>query len=215
MQKGIILLLSSRSIVINITTKNSDANPVRYLYIFFFKPHSPQDFYFLFLKSKYKYLLIKIFSFSHCLIRFASEVQADANYKALQGKELKGHLLNVDFMGEKSKNIHKKETKGEISLETLYVGNLPMDVTSDELKALSADIKVVCLPKKFPNPLNLYAFITFASKEEAYANYKALQGKKLRGRVLKIQFARENNLKMAKKKIRGIIFLNYNFLILI
>ncbi|GFW62869.1 multiple RNA-binding domain-containing protein 1 [Trichonephila clavipes] len=116
---------------------------------------------------------------SYCFIRFASEEKADANYKALQGKELKGHLLNVDYMGEKCKNIKKKETKGEISLETLYVGNLPVDVTSDELKALSADIEAVCLPKKCSNP-NKFAFITFASKEEAYANYKALQGEKLR-----------------------------------
>ncbi|GFY62705.1 multiple RNA-binding domain-containing protein 1 [Trichonephila inaurata madagascariensis] len=141
---------------------------------------------------------------SHCFIRFASEEKADVNYKALQGKELKSHLLNVDYIGEKRKNFQKEETKEKISLETLYVGNLPMDVTSDELKALTADIEVVCLPKKFQNPLNPYAFITFASKEEAYANYKALQGKKLRGRVLKIQFARENILKKAQRKIKEV-----------
>ncbi|GFW62883.1 multiple RNA-binding domain-containing protein 1 [Trichonephila clavipes] len=77
-----------------------------------------------------------------------------------------------------------------------------MGVTSDELKDLSADIEAVCLPKKLTNPLK-YAFITFASKEEAYANYKALQGKKLRGQVLKIQFARANSLKNNQNNFKG------------
>ncbi|GFR28787.1 multiple RNA-binding domain-containing protein 1, partial [Trichonephila clavata] len=139
----------------------------------------------------------------YCFIRFASEKKADSNYKALQGKKLKGQLLNVDYMGEKSKNIKGKETKGEISLNSLYIGNLPTDVTSDDLKALSTDIESVCMPKKFTDSHNLYAFMTFASKENAYANYKALQGKKFRGRVLKIEFAREKSLKNAQNDFKG------------
>ncbi|GFR13793.1 multiple RNA-binding domain-containing protein 1, partial [Trichonephila clavata] len=91
----------------------------------------------------------------------------------------------------------------EISLNSLYIGNLPTDVTSDDLKALSTDIESVCMPKKFTDSHNLYAFMTFASKENAYANYKALQGKKFRGRVLKIEFAREKSLKNAQNDFKG------------
>ncbi|PRD29622.1 UNVERIFIED_CONTAM: hypothetical protein NCL1_28823 [Trichonephila clavipes] len=80
-------------------------------------------------------------------LRFASEEKADANYKTLQGKELNGYLLNVDYEGAKSKNKNDSKIKEEQKLKSLYVENLPIDVTSDELKALSSDIEDVPIHK--------------------------------------------------------------------
>ncbi|GFV76336.1 multiple RNA-binding domain-containing protein 1 [Trichonephila clavipes] len=120
-----------------------------------------------------------------CFLTFASEEKADANYKALQGKELKGQLLNIDYMGAKSKNQKNIE---EMNLKSLYVGNLPICATSAQLKALSSDIKDVHMPPDFKKIRRRYAFIRFASEEKADANYESLQGVKLKGQVLKIDY---------------------------
>ncbi|GFR12799.1 multiple RNA-binding domain-containing protein 1 [Trichonephila clavata] len=132
--------------------------------------------------------------FAHLI--FASEEKVDANYKTLQGKELRGHLLNIDYTGAKSKNFHPK-IKEEQNLKSLYVGNIPIGVTLDELKALSSDIEDVYMSPKSETNRNPYAFIRFASEEKADANCKALQGVKLKGQVLKIDYAGHRGSKMA------------------
>ncbi|GFQ91838.1 multiple RNA-binding domain-containing protein 1 [Trichonephila clavata] len=132
-----------------------------------------------------------------CFLRFASEEKADANYKGLQGKKLKGHLLNIDYMGAKSKNSKNRD---EMDLKSLYVGNLPIDVTSAMLKALSSDIKDVHMPPNFKTISYRYAFIRFASEEKADANYETLQGVKLKGQVLKIDYMGQKRWKKASLK---------------
>ncbi|GFS48154.1 RRM domain-containing protein [Trichonephila clavipes] len=84
-------------------------------------------------------------------------------------------------------------SNGERDLTTLFVENLPLNVTSDELRALSSDIVDVFMCESGLNPYMKYAFLKFASEEKAVANCKALQGTKLRGQVLKIAYSVEKN----------------------
>ncbi|GFW42622.1 hypothetical protein TNCV_4258151, partial [Trichonephila clavipes] len=46
-------------------------------------------------------------------LRFASEEKADTNYKTLQGKELNGSRLIVDYAGAKSKNKDDPKIQGK------------------------------------------------------------------------------------------------------
>ncbi|GFY53929.1 RRM domain-containing protein, partial [Trichonephila inaurata madagascariensis] len=82
------------------------------------------------------------------------------------------------------------QRRKEENLRTLFVGNLPNDVTLDDLEALSSDFKIV-FARIHPNMRKKYAFITFASEEKARANYTALQGKELKGQVLNVDYNRE------------------------
>ncbi|GFU76119.1 hypothetical protein TNCV_2036041 [Trichonephila clavipes] len=67
---------------------------------------------------------------------------------------------------------------------SLFIGNLPQDVTQDELRALSSDITDVFMP----HPFRRCAFLRFASEEKADTNYKTLQGKELNGSRLKVDY---------------------------
>ncbi|GFS96024.1 RRM domain-containing protein [Nephila pilipes] len=69
----------------------------------------------------------------YAYLLFASEDKVDTNYEALKGKELRGRSINIDYVGEKSKFTG-------YDAKSLFVGNLPEDVTTEELKALSPDI---------------------------------------------------------------------------
>ncbi|GFQ85932.1 RRM domain-containing protein [Trichonephila clavata] len=89
------------------------------------------------------------------------------------------------------------ERRRERDLVSLYAGNLPVDVTPDELRALSSDIIDVYMPLSMKKSSNKYAFLTFTSEEKADANYKALQGTELRGQVLKIEYRGEKSNKPA------------------
>ncbi|GFU41817.1 multiple RNA-binding domain-containing protein 1, partial [Nephila pilipes] len=110
----------------------------------------------------------------YAYLSFASEDKVDTNYEALQGKELRGRTIRIDYVGEKSKS-HENGAK------SLFVGNLPKDVTTDELKALSPDI--VNVTKNIRS-----AYILFASEDKVDINYEALKGKELRGKFIRIDY---------------------------
>ncbi|GFS79328.1 multiple RNA-binding domain-containing protein 1 [Nephila pilipes] len=113
----------------------------------------------------------------YAYLSFASEDKVDTNYEALQGKELRGQSIRIDYAGGKSK-FHENDAK------SLFVRNLPEDVTTDELKALSPDI--VNVIKNIRS-----AYISFASEDKVDINYEALKGKELRGRLIRIDYVGE------------------------
>ncbi|GFQ72081.1 RRM domain-containing protein [Trichonephila clavata] len=100
------------------------------------------------------------------------------------------------------------ERRRERDLVSLFAGNLPADTTPDELRALSSDIIDIHMPLSKNRSFTKYAFLTFTSEEKTDANYKALQGRELRGRVLNIDYRGEKSSKPASNskelKISGI-----------
>ncbi|GFY49239.1 hypothetical protein TNIN_462781 [Trichonephila inaurata madagascariensis] len=97
-----------------------------------------------------------------CFLRFASEEKADANYKTLQGKELKGNLLNVDYLGAKSKN------KGDLKTE---------DVLTHFPKASKVSFNTSTVSRT--------AFVRFFNEEDA-AKAFSLKEIEIKGHMLKL-----------------------------
>ncbi|GFU06848.1 RRM domain-containing protein [Nephila pilipes] len=91
------------------------------------------------------------------------------------------------------------ESKREKDLKSLYVGNLHMNVTTEELKALAPDVQNVFILKPKNSNFKKYAILEFVSEDEAESNYQTLQGKKLRNQLLKIDFFGEKSKNISGK----------------
>ena len=89
----------------------------------------------------------------------------------------------------------------------IYVGNVHKNVTKEELQekfSKYGQVAAVKLKKDlFTGENKGYAFIAMVDQAEAKAAIKALNGKKLRGREIKVTEARSHDHDWNKGKSRG------------
>ena len=75
-----------------------------------------------------------------------------------------------------------------MEIAKLFIGNLPYDISEEELKDLFSqygEIKEVFAPRQ-----KGYAFVTFANAEDAAKAKDSMKDTELKGRKLNIDFAR-------------------------
>ena len=76
----------------------------------------------------------------------------------------------------------------------LYVGNLPYDLSEDDLNALFAKhgkiVSARIITNKFNNKSKGYAFVTMADAAGAQSGVEALNGKEIKGRQLVVNEAK-------------------------
>jgi len=89
----------------------------------------------------------------------------------------------------------KKSSGGNTAGKTeLYVGNLSYDLRSKDLRHTFEEhgkvLTVRIIPNKFSGKSKGFAFVEMASKADAYAAIKGLNGKDLNGRKLVVNEAR-------------------------
>ncbi len=76
----------------------------------------------------------------------------------------------------------------------IYVGNLPYDVTEDELKALFSEFGEVStvniITDKFSGQSKGFGFVEMPNDSEAEEAIKALDGRELKGRNIKVNQAK-------------------------
>ena len=90
---------------------------------------------------------------------------------------------------------------------TIYVGNLPLEMTEDELRkefmAFGEVISVVIMNDKYigSGQMRGYGFVEMASKSEGEDAIVSLKGKRLRGRVIDVVAA----LPLSDNKDKGVL----------
>ncbi|XP_022959853.1 flowering time control protein FPA-like isoform X1 [Cucurbita moschata] len=84
--------------------------------------------------------------------------------------------------------LYRDSDVTEMSSNSLWVGNLSMDVTDTDLMNMFAQFGAIDSVSSYPS--RSYAFIFFKHMEDAQAAKEALQGVFLRGSSIKIEFAR-------------------------
>ena len=76
----------------------------------------------------------------------------------------------------------------------IYVGNLPYEVTEEDLKQVfdpfGSVASVAIIKDKFSGQSKGFGFVEMDSKEEAQAAIEGLNGKELKGRALNVNEAR-------------------------
>lgn len=132
--------------------------------------------------------------FSYAFLEFADDAAADAAHAALQGVQVGGKTLVVDFVGAKSTQ-QKKRTSGRVTESPvdplkLYVSCLPSTVTAASLKALCPASADVHLPVRAGATLG-YAFIFFSTQAAAKEAHARLSDSEYEGHKLVVLFAKK------------------------
>jgi multiple RNA-binding domain-containing protein 1 len=126
-------------------------------------------------------------------VEFASQEEAKKAMKALQGKLVDGHSLEVKLssknLSESAPAINKSSKNTKI-----MVRNVPFEATRSELLKLFGSfgqLKKVRLPKKFDGTHRGFAFCEFLTSKEAQNAMATLSRTHLYGRHLVLEWAAE------------------------
>jgi RNA recognition motif-containing protein len=89
----------------------------------------------------------------------------------------------------------------------LYVGNLPFDITEDDLRNMLSEHgavnEIAVVMDKFTGKARGFAFATMSTQEAANAAIAALNGKDFKGRPLTVNEARPREERPAGGGFRG------------
>jgi cold-inducible RNA-binding protein len=89
----------------------------------------------------------------------------------------------------------------------LYVGNLPFDITEDDLRTMLSEHgavnEIAVVMDKFTGKARGFAFATMSTQEAANAAIQALNGKDFKGRPLTVNEARPREERSGGGGYRG------------
>eukprot|EP00092_Neocalanus_flemingeri_P026239 GFUD01028440.1.p1 GENE.GFUD01028440.1~~GFUD01028440.1.p1 ORF type:complete len:386 (-),score=125.17 GFUD01028440.1:24-1181(-) len=138
-------------------------------------------------------------------VTFSTPEEATAGAEALNGKEVCGNCVSVNVSTPKVKPVadpkskaEKKSKKREV-LESfrLFVNNVSEGTTQDDLKLAFAAHGTVT---DAYNPGKGFAFVNFASADEAQAAIDALNGKEVFGREIECNLAKFKKVQKGRGK---------------
>ncbi|KAL7991129.1 hypothetical protein Chor_014559 [Crotalus horridus] len=124
-------------------------------------------------------------------IEFKSEADAE---KALekQGIEIDGRPIVLDYVGEKSQQEGRKPSKGAPSggeSKTLVVNNLSYDATEESLQEVFEKASAIRIPQNNQGRPKGYAFVDFATAEEAKEAMSSCNNAEIEGRTIRLEFS--------------------------
>lgn len=142
----------------------------------------------------------KALSMGFGFVECSSESVAKAVLKQLQGMELDGHKLLIQLSQRKRlpEDGAKDQSDGKAAKANatkLVARNVAFEATRKDIVGLFGPfghIKSARLPRKFDGSHRGFAFVDFASKQEAQAALEAVAGTHLYGRRLIVEWASED-----------------------
>lgn len=150
-------------------------------------------------------------SMGYGFVECDSELSASKAIKALQGKVLEGHALQLQRSTTKaqasSNGAKRSKTKKEPT--KIMVRNVPFQATRKELLQLFGSygqLKKVRLPKKFDGSHRGFAFVEFLTGKEALSAMTVLSRTHLYGRHLVLEWAdddsNDENIEWLRSKVQ-------------
>ncbi len=122
-------------------------------------------------------------------VTFAKVEDANTAISSLNSTEVEGRVVYVS----KSTSKPKKESAPSTPSTTLYINNLPEDVTKDDLKDIFKAYGVVSDVRApqfaYSGKSRGFGFVTLESIEIARSALEVLKGSDFRGKALDIQYA--------------------------
>jgi hypothetical protein len=127
---------------------------------------------------------------------FKSEKKATKGYKKLQGFNLHGEELYVDYVGEKSSVTVKDKYNSpqEVDPFKLFVSGVPVDAFEEDVREVFTKAQEIVLPKNFKNNFK-YALVSFANTRDAQEAFDE-KDISIKGKPVTVFFAKK--LKSAK-----------------
>ena len=138
------------------------------------------------------------------VVTFASLDAAQEAVDSLDGKDVDGRAIRVEFQrgpskktnkgGRRHKKTTKKPSKGGDSKpnKNIFVGNLPWDVSSEDLKDMFEGLSPISAEIKqgFDGRSRGYGIVSFGSIEQATKAITAVNGTDVDGRAVVARFDR-------------------------
>ncbi|KAM0786073.1 hypothetical protein ACM66B_006884 [Microbotryomycetes sp. NB124-2] len=140
----------------------------------------------------------QVLSMGFGFVGFKSSAAAQAALRARTGFLLDGHQLEIKFAErgrEQDERLIKARAGKKSNSTKLVIKNVPFEVTSKEIRDLVSaygSVRSVRLPRKFDRKTRGFAFLDFASHQDAESTLSALQHTHLLGRHLIVQWAEED-----------------------
>ncbi|KAL7719972.1 RRM domain-containing protein [Entamoeba marina] len=133
-------------------------------------------------------------------VEYARHQDAIKAIKTLQGKVIDGHAIQLELSQPKIQdhehNERKKIVEHEVS-HKLMIKNVPFQTNIKEMKDLFrtyGTVRSLRLPQKIDGTNRGFAFVEFATKQEAANAMAALKNSHFYGRHLVIEYAEETEL---------------------
>jgi len=126
-------------------------------------------------------------------VTFSTPEEADAAVEALNGKEVFGNIISVNVSKPKEKpekeggKAGKDKKKAAKDSVRLFVNNVSEKTSQDDLKTAFAGHGTVT---DAYNPGKGFAFVNFATADEAQAAIEALNGQEVCGQVIECNIAK-------------------------
>lgn len=134
-------------------------------------------------------------------VDFESKESAQKALDTMQGKEIDGRPINLDFSNSKpqalsNKNSERSKKFGDVKSEpsdTLFVGNLSFTTTRESLQEAFAEYGEVISARVPTNPETEqpkgFGYVQFSSIEDATKALNTLNGEYLDGRAVRLDFS--------------------------
>jgi multiple RNA-binding domain-containing protein 1 len=149
-------------------------------------------------------------SMGYGFVEYINKADCVAAAKALQGREIDGHAiqLKISNRGSEVKQVKGKAPSvgdnNNAPTTKIIVKNLAFEATKKELRELFAtfgQVKSCRIPRKFDGTHRGFGFVDFLTKQEAKNAFEALQSSHFYGRHLVLKWAtEEDSLEMIRKK---------------
>nr|XP_041574030.1 nucleolin [Taeniopygia guttata] len=117
-------------------------------------------------------------------VEFKTEAEADKALEEKQGTEIEGRAVVIDFTGEKSQ---QENQKGEST--TLIVNNLSYAATEETLQEVFKKASSIRVPQNNQGRPKGYAFVDFATAEDAKEALNSLNNTEIEGRTIRLEFS--------------------------
>jgi len=148
-------------------------------------------------------------------VEMADESQAQAAIEGLNGAEMGGRMLNVNAARPRTERrgggggprASGRRPGGHRSGVSVYVGNLPYEVTEDQLRELFAPHGAVnnvsIVTDRMTGRTRGFGFVEMADAQEADAAIEALNATELGGRTLTVNLARSRSGRGGRERHDG------------
>ncbi|XP_066182005.1 nucleolin isoform X2 [Sylvia atricapilla] len=122
-------------------------------------------------------------------VEFKTEAEANKAREEKQGTEIEGRAVVIDFTGEKSQQEKNQQEHQKGESKTLIVNNLSYAATEETLQEVFKKASSVKVPQNNQGRPKGYAFVDFATAEDAREAFNSFNNTEIEGRTIRLEFS--------------------------
>ncbi|KAL1783088.1 nucleolin [Sigmodon hispidus] len=141
-------------------------------------------------------------------IEFKSEADAEKNIEEKQGTEIDGRSISLHYTGDKGQRQERsgKNSTWSDESKTLVLNNLSYNTTEETLQEVFEKATFIKVPQNPQGKSKGYAFIEFASFEDAKEDLNSCNKMEIEGRTIRLELQGPRGSPNAKNQPSSTLF---------